>query len=79
MDDTLYDEFGNYIGPELDLEDDDDEGYLSVRERTPHFVQVLRWSLLTGSIMIPSQCMHIPFFPPFENFLSCTGGARATG
>lgn len=25
MDTDLYDEFGNYIGPELDSDDDDDE------------------------------------------------------
>lgn len=25
MDADLYDEFGNYIGPELDSDDDDDE------------------------------------------------------
>lgn len=25
MDSDLYDEFGNYVGPELDSDDDDDE------------------------------------------------------
>jgi U5 small nuclear ribonucleoprotein component len=25
MDETLYDEFGNYIGPELDDDDEDEE------------------------------------------------------
>jgi U5 small nuclear ribonucleoprotein component len=25
MDETLYDEFGNYIGPELDDDDDEEE------------------------------------------------------
>lgn len=25
MDTDLYDEFGNYVGPELDTDDDDDE------------------------------------------------------
>ena len=36
MDENLYDEFGNYIGPELDDEDDDDEeedGFLGGLQR----------------------------------------------
>lgn len=33
MDADLYDEFGNYIGPELESDDEDDDDDMLTRER----------------------------------------------
>lgn len=33
MDETLYDEFGNYIGPEIDSDEDESEGEEEEEER----------------------------------------------
>ena len=32
MDSDLYDEFGNYIGPDLDSDDDEDDGLIPQQE-----------------------------------------------
>lgn len=36
MDDDLYDEFGNYIGPELDSDDDDDNNERINNQESDH-------------------------------------------
>lgn len=54
MDADLYDEFGNYIGPELesDSDDDEDERYERQDGDAPEFQEVrhfdLRWHVFDG-------------------------------
>lgn len=42
MDSELYDEFGNYIGPELDSDDEDDQSIYGQMDQTDdHDVRLL--------------------------------------
>lgn len=52
MDADLYDEFGNYIGPELESDDEEEDEEITEREQEAHDYDVCYYIGLVSNIII---------------------------